>query len=289
MISEHPFFPEQPSAAGRQIELCFKLWRHGGAACFLPLLIPALLAILPGLLFAPAELSPYAGVEFDSDTLSRPSYWCLWAVIFVASVLGQVVAVLRLQARADCLNESWSRSMERGLQRLPAALGAYALYLLVLALSLAPWIALLIWLVGQPFSGAALALFLLSTCLLWLLPTWFSLAGVFFLYTSSLDGAGPVASIRSSLALIRGHWWHTSAVVGVVLLAYTGILLVAMPLCMSLALGASYLTHGPEALLSMQWLPGFQLLFAPIHAVSLGLVFATGLVCFHDLRSRRGG
>ncbi|MBD8528122.1 hypothetical protein [Pseudomarimonas arenosa] len=285
MISE-PFFPDQPSEVGPLIERSFRLWRRAWSSCFLPLLLPAMLALLPGLLFSATRIAPTAGFQVDSEVMARPSYWLLWALIFVVSVGGQLLAVLRLQQRATAQPQSIRQNLEQVLRRLPAATGAYLIYFLFLAVCLAPWIAHLVWLIGQPFSADALGLFLLSTVLLWIIPTWFSLAGVFFLFAAGLEGCAALASLRRSLALIRRHWWHTSAVIGVVLLAYTGILLVALPLIMSLAMGVSYFRHGPEALLNLQWLTGFELMFAPIHAISLSLILATGLVCYHDLIAR---
>ena len=283
MISERPFLPEQPIEVGKQIELSFKLWIAALATCFWPLLIPSLLTVLPHLLFAPSPTPESDPLAFDFEAFTRPSYWMLWAALFAVSVLGQVVALRRLQALAAQQSESFGRSVELALSRLPAALGGYLLYLLALTLSLLPWIAHIVWQVNQPFSMPAAGLLVLSTCLLWIFPTWFSLAAVFFLFASGLDKAGPIEGIRRSLQLMRGHWWRTSAVVGVILLAYSGILGVAMPLCLSIAVGVSYAMHGAEAFLTLQWLPGFELLFAPVQAISLSLIFATGWICYRDL------
>lgn len=282
MIAVSPTLPAQPADVGGLIEASFRVWRASLRGCFGLAVAPSLISLLPAL-WMPSPEDPLQALEALSGWLQRPSVWLLYLALTVLNLLCLSAIAYRMGMLGRGQDPGLIPSLNRAIERLPAALLGWLLYGLALLLGLAAALAVPTALVAGGASAPVIALGALASALLLAPPTWLSLAAGLFLYATVLERRGGIDSLRRSMALMRGHWWRSSAVIGVVLLVYMLLASAAALFAALLAGAVSVALGGLAALQQGGWVLGLQLLLAPVSAVLQLLVIAGGLAMFSDL------
>lgn len=282
MIPSHHPLPSEPAEVGRLVETMFRVFTATLRACFPLMLAPSLLGVLPLLTMPNPELDPFGALTW----FQRPSVWIMYLTIILASALCINAAVFRMAMLGRGHDADLAKSLARGLQRLPASLVGWLLYTLLTLATLLPWIgAMLAGFAVDPQFGGAVGALLGSWTLA--LPTWACVAFGFFLFAIVLERAGPLASFRRSMHLVRGSWWRTSLVVGLALLVYSlGMFFVTL-MAFAVAALVVWAAPGTSVINAAYLLIGVQLLMAPFAAMGQQLVVASGLAMFNDLVLRR--
>ena len=273
--------PGAPGDVGRQLEAAFRTfwthWKAGFALAF----IAQLIGLLPVALM-PRAADPLAGLESLVAWYLRPGTWLMFAGVIACQVFLFTALSFRLGCCGRGQDPGLLASVNRALARFPAALGASVLYLGGLLLSLLPMLLLSVWAAGEGLGPLARSLLALLALAALGLPTWWSLAASLCLFAVALERRGAVAAVQRSLALIRGRWWLSSAVVGIVLLVHlTASLLLGMLVALAAMAGAMG-GGGADALAQGGWLIGAQLLMSPVAALLQVLLLCGLLAVFND-------
>jgi hypothetical protein len=240
--------PSAPSSVGGVIDDAIRLYRHSFGRCWL-------LAFLPGLTAGASQLLmlhylPTSGVLSQVQTAQALAKHPLPGMVFVyLAVFGLIGlsfqgAVAARQAAVARNDDSFTlgRALGTAFTRLPIfILSVILLYLALIGTVVATVIALIpvgivlrqLHLMLRALVGAGLTVTMLVTML--------SVMGrlQLFMVAIYIDRNGPVAALKTSWRLTRGHWWRALAIMTVAIIML-GILFVATSLLTNVE---GYLTH----------------------------------------------
>jgi hypothetical protein len=318
MVAKSFMPPDAPQPAGRLVESSFALWLASWRACLGESLMYGLASLLPALAFAdlqpaimqtvlslgaaqslpawlPSGLQPDPADLFDAVRawLLAPQTW----IVFGASLLGVFAAlsVLIHRQHGIALGErrSWNDGTRRALVRLPAGLGAWAVYCLILTALTLPLVLLTVLVFGatgmiESWTGllALLGSFLIGSALLSIPLAWASVAYGFAPFAVVADGVGAVSSQLRSARRVRGHWMHAAVTLTLPMLMYLGAAGAISSVSMLVCLAASYAMGGWPAVLSLDWMTWSYVLGWIPSAMALPLLTAGGVLCWNDLGLR---
>jgi hypothetical protein len=278
--------PSSAGDLGDQLEAAFRSfwvhWKAGFALAFIAQLIALLPAVLQPLGSGSDSADPMLVVQELFEWYARPGTWLLIAVVVACQILLMTALSYRLGCCGRGQDPGLLASVNRGLGGFPAALGAALLYLAGLLLSLLPMLMLAGLAAGDGLGSLARSLLSLLALAALGLPTWWSLAASLCLFAVALERRGAVAAVQRSLALIRGHWWLASAVVGIVLLVHLTVSLLTGMVVALAALAGSVAGSGSAALAQGSWMIGAQLLMSPLAALLQILLLCGLLAVFND-------
>ena len=306
--------------AGRLIEASFTLWQRSWRQTALFGLIYALASLLPALAFhgvltdvmmrmamllardllptlpmqlpLPAALGSNPAALFDLllTRLQQPLTWLLIGVSVLAMVASTTALLRRQHGIAQGADPGLGTALLDGLRRTPATLAAWLIYLIIVLLAAAPFIALtagaFVFGMNAGIAGLLIAmLVILVGGLLSSVPlAWASVALGFSPLATALEGAGPLSAQQRSMRLVRGHWWRSAIVVSMPLLISMGASGAVSSLVLFTLGSAVFALHGWMGLFDPGWLLWSQLLVLPAQAVLLPLAFAGSVVMFDELR-----
>ncbi len=173
MIAVSPTLPAQPTEVGGLIEASFRVWRASLRGCFGLAVAPSLISLLPAL-WMPRPDDPLQALDALSEWLQRPSVWLLYLALTVLNLLCLSAIAYRMGMLGRGQDPGLIPSLNRAIERLPAALMGWLLYGLALLLGLAAALAVPTALVASDASGLLIALGLMASLLLLAPPTWLS-------------------------------------------------------------------------------------------------------------------
>ena len=314
MVAGPPNFrlPDSPQPAGRLIEASVALWLASWRACLPAALIYGLASLLPALTFSGLgsklgnallglgfdQWLPWLprGVGLDPADLideawawmSAPRTWILLGLALIGSFAALSLIIHRQHGIAQGLATPWRDA----IRRLPAGVGAWLIYALILCVLTIP-LAWLTWVVFRAVMSvdligllAWLAIFLAGSVLLSIPLAWASVAYGFAPFAAVADRMGPLATQRRSHGRVRGHWVHAALVLSLPMLMYLGVASLFSSAALFLCAGAAYASGGWVALFSVTWLAWSQALAFVPTAIGLPLATAGGVVAWHDLSLR---
>lgn len=309
--------PDTPQELGPLITISVQLWWASwratsvysvgvGLAGLLPALalgelvtallresIPILLRDAAPWLPAGAGGDPLALLQTTWDWLRAPATVGLLGVSLLL-VLAGLQLVIHRQARIGLGRDAaFLPATRAALARLPAGMGAWLVYGLLLLLSTLPLLLLAALLYAWMLQAEQLASLLLIV-LLYLIGglvasiplAWLSVAAGFAPFASAIDGDGPLAAQRRSLRRVRGRWLHAAIAVTVPLLLYLGAASLISSLALSLCAAVAWSWGGWGALLQGEWLAWGHWLGLIPTAIALPLATAGGVAAWHDLGLR---
>jgi hypothetical protein len=286
MLPVSATLPTSAGDIGRQLEAAFRTfwvhWKAGFALAFIAQLIALLPAVMPPFAAAPESADPMQSMLQLLDWYARPSTWLLLALVIACQILLMTALSYRLGCCGRGQDPGLVASVNRGLSGFPAALGATLLYLAGLLLSLLPMLLLAGLAASDGLGALARSLLALLALSALGLPTWWSLAASLYLFAVALERRGAVAALQRSLNLIRGRWWLSSAVVGIVLLVHLTVSLLTGMVVALAAMAGTLAGDGSEALLQGGWVIGAQLLMSPVAALLQILLLCGLLAVFND-------
>jgi hypothetical protein len=286
--------PSAPLSIGGVIDDAIRLYRHSFSRCWL-------LAFLPGVALGVwaivmAYSMPAYGA-FDSYTPAArmafarqhpfPGVMILYISILTLVSLSFQGAIAARQAAVARGDDSFTlgRAFATGFLRLPTLiLSSILLYLVILGTILAA--ALVIALPGGLLLSA---LHLMTSRLapiglaLVMFAAMLALMGRLQLFMAAIyiDREGPLASLKTSWRLTRGHWWRATAILMTAMIMI-GVLYFALSMLTYLS---GYLTHNG---------PIHRYLIAPLLVVAIyssvyPLAAAVWVAMYNDFKLRREG
>ncbi len=246
--------PSEPLSIGGVLDNGIQLFKASVAKTFPLALAGGLISTLPQIFTQMTGLGPY------ETALLGDSVGTVLGVVLITSLLAMAayLAVLSIQ---DAMSNNRSMAIDEavltGLTRLPAMLGASILYVLAIIFGM---ILLIV-------PGIIISVY-------WIL---YAIAVV-------ADRKGPVQSLGYSYQLIKGYWWRSAAILGVM-----GIIAMVLyaALMMLVAGGVIGGVIGYEE--SAGLLIFTSLTTALVSAAVTPLFYAILLVTYNDLKLRRGG
>lgn len=282
MVTVTASLPTTPGDIGRQLEAAFRSfwvhWRRGFALAF----IAQLIGLLP-LALMPRAQDPLAGLGELLEWYTRPGTWALFAFTLACQVFLFAALHYRLGCCGRGMDPGLVGSVNRALGRFPAALGAVLLYLAGLLISLLPMLAVVAVAASEGMGDLIRSLLGLVALGALALPTWWSLAAGLCLFAVVLERRSALAAIHRSLALVHGHWWISSAVVGIVLLVHLTASMLIGGVVMVAAMAGALAQGGAEGLMQSGWMIGAQLLVSPLSAL-LQILLVCGLLAVFNQR-----
>ena len=227
---------------------------------------------------------------WTTDALYPKFYPDAWMVVFaiVANLLALVFMMVLMRRQGllsrgveEMPDRSVVVSINRFVPMLLATLGYFALNLIALApVSIAWWL-------GSSTEVMTLLMLLLGGLLLCAVPlAWVSIAAALYSLPILLDGAGPLAALRESFRLVRDHWLICATLLTLTWLAWIGIYGTLSTVPMVLGGVIAYALNGFAGLLALDWLLWASITSAPLMALTLPLLTAGYVECFHELRLR---
>ncbi len=249
--------PSAPLSIGGVIDDAIRVYRQSFSRCWIPALLLSLVSGLIGL-----WLSTHALAGFNTGNpaammrlYSQPSVYGLYLVQWVLTAALYGTLLLAQDGATGGAVQTLSEAFGSGLARIGGAILAMILFGLIVSVGF-----LLLLVPGFFFLGAL--------CL-WPVALY-------------VDGDGAVASLHTSRALTRGHWWRTSAILTVALI----IILVFSTVVGLLAGGLSVLGLRRDPTLALIGIQGIAML-ANIFIVPM--YSAVLLSTYRDLKLRREG
>lgn len=242
--------PTAPLTIGGVLDNGFRVYRAGLAGTF-PLAVAA--SVLTSAIGRAAQSSVALG---GAGLLN----------VALLSVLGFVLAVVlyagiivRMDAAYENRSVPLGDTLAVGWRRMPAVIGASLLIFLAVA-------------------GGMLLLVVPGIFVLVML--------AFGMYAAVLERQGPIASLRYSWQLVRGHWWRTAA-----LLTVMSILVFVLVFIASLVVGIAYALVLRGDLPNPEQVPWYlEFVFGPLlEGLVMPLAYALLLATFRDLKLRAEG
>ena len=292
--------PSAPLSVGGILDDWLRLFRSSFSRCWPPALLAALAAMTTQLLVAPRPPRPGLSVlqylEQTVTGLHTPAVFgadlLFWLIILVVygALLAQQSAVMR---GAEPL--SFLGSLASAVRRLPQMLLGGVLFALILAAVGLLAGAAVLWLYGRmgaPAHAETASLPLISALILGVLAlviaaAYLSVRLEFWLPAIFAEDYGGAAALGRSWRLVKGHWWHVTAV------TFVASLIIWI---LSLAIGGTagliagvFGAHGlgPADILYRVRLGAAIATIARV--VTMPLLSAVWLAIYHDLRLRFAG
>lgn len=240
--------PSAPSSVGGVIDDAIRLYRHSFSRCWL-------LAFLPGLTAGASQLvmlhyvptySLLSQFQTAQVLAKHPLPGMVFVYIAVFGLLGLSFqgAVAARQAAVARNDDSFTlgRAVAAAFLRLPIfILSLILLYLALIGTVIVTVIALIpvgivlreLNVLARAIAGAGLTVTMLVTML--------AVMGrlQLFMVAIYIDHKGPVAALRTSWRLTKGHWWRAMAIMTVAMIML-GILFIATSMLTNVE---GYLTH----------------------------------------------
>jgi hypothetical protein len=246
--------PSEPLSIGGVLDNGIQLFKASVAKTFPLALAGGLISTLPQIFTQVTGLGPY------ETALLGDSVGTILGVVLITSLLAMAayLAVLSIQ---DAISNNRIMAIDEavlaGLTRLPAMLGASILYGLAIGLGLVLLIV----------PGIILSVY-------WIL---FTIAVI-------SDRKGPVQSLGYSYQLIKGHWWRSATILGVLGIIAMVLYAALIMLVAGGAIGGAIGNEDSAGLLIFS-----SLTTALVSAAVTPLFYAILLVMYNDLKLRRGG
>ena len=284
--------PSGPQSIGGVIDDAIRLYRHSFSRCWVLAFVPSvafgvwaifMARYLPGYGFS------YSPAEQIAMARQHPLPGVMVFYILIMSILslsfqGAVAARQAAVARHDD-SLTLGRAFATVLLRLPALLlSSILLYLIIIGVILAVMLVIALplgFLLGALHLmartvapiGLALLIFIAMIALMGRLQL--------FMVAIYVDRDGPLASLKASWRLTKGHWWRATAI-----LATAMIMLMVLYLAVSsLSFLGAYLTHnGP-----VQRFVIAPLVLIVIYTVIYPLAAAIWVAMYNDFKLRREG
>lgn len=246
------YLPTTPLGVGPLLDSGFRLYAASLKHVFLLTGLASLINGLPGFWLNSQFPAQRVAPEAVYDLLGPAGAMMLLSMI--ASVLIYAVVVLRMQAIGAGAGPELGLELARGLKVLPWLILGSLLYMLAVAIGL--------------------VLFIVPGVIL-------SISLVFYGYAIVLDRGGPVAGLKQSRRLVRGHWWRIALILSVAMIVgMTGYFAVAL----AVGFGAAFAGVGPQTMLLIDLL--MQMVLG---ALVVPLFYAVLLAQYQDLKLRRQG
>ncbi|MFZ0552772.1 MAG: hypothetical protein WAU49_11350 [Steroidobacteraceae bacterium] len=280
--------PSAPLSIGGVIDDAIRLYRYSFSRCWLLALFPAVAFGAWGLIMArhlPGYDTAYSPAARIAIAKQHPLPGVMVFYIMILSLIslsfqGALAAKQAAVARGDD-SFTLGRAFATGILRLPAfILSSILLYLVIIGFMAVMVIPLALLLGATHLMSRAVAPIAFG------LPVFVAMLAIMgrmqlFMAAIYIDREGPLASLKSSWRLTRGHWWRAIAILTTVI-----IMLMVLYVALS-ALGylGGYLTHhGPVD----------HFLIAPLLVVATytaiyPLGAAVWVSMYHDFKLRREG
>ncbi len=246
--------PSEPLSIGGVLDNGIALFKASMAKTFPLALVGGLLSTLPELVTRLTGLGSLQGALVGGNIALPLGVVAVTSLLTMAAYLG----VLSIQ---DAISNNRSMAIDEavlaGLTRLPAMLGASILY----------GIAVVFGMILLVVPGIIISVY-------WIL------------YTIAVigDRKGPVQSLGYSYQLIKGYWWRTATILGVL-----GIIAMVLYTALIMFVAGGVIGGVMESEESMGLLI-FTFVVTPlIAAVLTPFFYAILLVTYNDLKLRRGG
>jgi len=246
--------PSEPQSIGGVLDNGIQLFKASLARVFPLAMAGGLLSTLPEI------VTRVTGLGSIEAALLGGSMGLVLAAVFITSLL-TFAAYLAVLAMLDAMANNHSMAIDEavlaGLTRLPAMLGASILY------SLAVLVGMILLIV----PGIIISVY-------WIL------------YTIAVisDRKGPVQSLGYSYQLIKGYWWRTATILGVL-----GIIAIVLYSALIMLVAGGMLGGALDSEDSVGLLV-FTFVITPlVTAVMTPFFYAILLVTYNDLKLRRDG
>ena len=284
--------PSGPQSIGGVLDDAIRLYRHSFSRCWLLAFLPALalgawqimmMSYVPGYGF------PYSPVEQMAIARQHPLPGTMILYLLIISLLalsfqGAVAAQQAALARGDD-SFTLARAFATAFTRLPTFIvSAILLYLVVVGASLVVVLG-----VAFPLGFLLNALHLMARAIasagivLLVFVAMLALMGRLQLFMAAIyiDREGPLASLKQSWRLTKGHWWRATVILATALIMMMVLYLAVM---MLIYLGG-YLTHnGPINRFLL-----VPLLVMVMYVVIYPLAAAIWVAMYNDFKQRREG
>lgn len=271
MTSLYP--PDGPQTVAQVLDSGFRVFKASLVRC----LLFGAIAMIAGQL--PNIYSLAIGQPFDAYLRGEPISIALAIIGSIATVYFSGVMLLRQREVALGRRRTTRAELAHAFRRLPVLIGVAGVALVVtsivpLVLFFWGWAD---WFKGVSPVGLGIALAVLATPVVWLLPGLAISVAV-----AVLTDSGIFASLRQGVSLVTGSWWRsmiTFAVWGVLLVVFNFIAVVIVVMAMPLV-GARDLPTVTA---------GTQVVFVALRAVGLPFLVAIVLAVYGELQVRRRG
>lgn len=243
-VDLHPY--DRPATAGEVLDAGFLLFKRTLPAC-LPW---SLSAVIVG--NAPSAYQLLSGQPLALWSQKDPLWWLLMVAAAASSLWVWTFIVLRQLGVMRGEGGSWVADARVALRRLPQSLALIAGAVLA--------------------SSLGVVLLVVPGAYLWV-ALWPSLTVLM------AEGGGAWASADRALRLVRGNWWHTATVLGVVLSALLALYVFGVLVALALAQSGGGLDRSSSTLV-------LGIISALSAAVFQPLLTALGIAHYRDLLRR---
>ncbi|HEX4299739.1 MAG TPA: hypothetical protein VH327_02625 [Gammaproteobacteria bacterium] len=233
--------PSAPLSASAVVSNGLRLGAGAFSKLFLATTVLALVEFLPNMVMATQfgndAITPQRRlhVQFGGGQLGLQ----IGCVMFL--LLAQAVTLSRLDHLATRATVDYRIEIRRALKAFLHLFCALLLSILIgiVAMALAGAVGALVGLLGALLLGKA-AFFVLLVAVMMFMLLYVFLYLLFVQYSIVLDGSGPIEAINRSFNLVYGHWWHTVAVLLLMVLCVLVAAIIA-----GIALSPAVLMAGP--------------------------------------------
>ena len=220
------------------------------------------LTTIAGLLFGTSllgiDLMPADPAASTLGELYSPSFVALSLVGFFIATLAYAALIRQLKASASGTPLTAGASVREGFGRMISVTVALVLYILLVSV------------------GAVLLV----------IPGIWLATATGFAVIFAAEGSGPVAAIRQSFTLVKGHWWRTTAVFAVIFLLIFAVSFMFGALPGAVA-GYNAAANGEVSIRTFQLISMIGNTLASMFMMPLG--FAMTFAAYRDLQLRKSG
>jgi len=242
----------EPQGIGKTIDSGFKLFFASFKSVIVLALIVGALNVLPQFMMP----SLATGGPVDPSSVGM-TMLIVFVALIVLSLILTAAMIAKVGAVAHGSSISLGASLGRGLKAFFPMLLGTILYA----------IAIMIGSVLLVIPGIILMLSL-----------------IFYSYIIVLEGAGPIAALKTSHNLVWRNWWRTALLLTIVLiLVYVLLLGLTIPVSIALPL-VMPMQEDP-----MMFMYAFNIIYGVIYAIITPLMLALFVVVYYDLKARKGG
>jgi hypothetical protein len=233
--------PSVPLSASAVVSTGLRLGAGAYGKLLLATTVLALVEFLPNMVMA---------TQFGNDAITPEqrlhvqfggAHVSLQIGCVILLLLVQAVTLSRLDHLATGVTADYRVEIRRALRAFPYLFCAFLLSFLIaiVVMALAAAVGALVGLLGALLLGKAAFVVLLLAVMIFILSYVF-LYLLFVQYSIVLEGSGPIEAINRSFNLVYGHWWHTVAVLLLILLCVLAGVIVG-----GIALSPAVLLAGP--------------------------------------------
>jgi hypothetical protein len=254
------YYPQTPLPVSRLLDAGFVMFRNVFRDVLPLSALVALVAQLPNFLQGSLTQELQAG-QVEGWMLWLIPGWLVWMAIYLALFNGLLKMVDGLGRGEPPLPVG--EALQAGLPRVPAAIGTFLLYIIVL---------------------------MVGTLLLLIPGVLFSMSMIFCWYFVVLEKRGPFEALIDSHRLVWGQWWRTTAVLTIAFIVYLVPVTVIGGIIGVIFAAVSGGTEPAEVAQAMQ---SITLPLAIVQVIAstllLPMLLSLMLVTFRDLQLRKSG